>query len=379
MKAVKRPLRIGILLRNRHDGPGGLEKVLSMVVEHMPKAEVEFYFYALYPLKYDAFTQNFKSCFYLPRSQSWIFFQKFIPKKIFRVVQKYNVQKNGMQLFDRMISDQLDLLITMDLSKQFLGNYTLLKAFKDKANIPIISWVHSSLSTNSPEIIKAVKEKINLFDGHLAISKGIAEELEKDYQARNIQVVYNPVLSAEIIERDSRKFLYIGRIDANKRVDSLLLQLKKLTGEWSLDIYGSTGKKKKDKDFIDLISKLGLSGKVVFHGWKEDVWSEIKSAGVLLLNSEREAFGMVVIEAMQRGIPVVAAAGLGPQDLILSGKNGWLYPINEEEKICSILEKFLDNNVFLDPKVIQNSVRHFEVNYYNESFLRIIRDMCHKS
>ncbi|MHC5225202.1 glycosyltransferase [Ignatzschineria sp. LJL83] len=376
MSTEQRPLRIGILLRNRHDGPGGLEKVLEIVAREIPKQNVELKFYALYSPQYDDFTKEFISltCLPLPRSLSLL--EKILPTKIFRIFQKSYVKRNGMKLFTLMQSDELDLLITLDLSKQFLGNYEFLKTFKEQVNIPILSWVHSSLSSNSSQIAQAVKDRIHLFDGHLAISSGISKELERDYGAQDIDVVYNPVNCAEPIVRNPRKFIYMGRIDSNKRVDSLLLQLKKLVGNWTLDIYGSTGRKEKDQKFIQKIMNMGLGDKVVFHGWKENAWAEIQSAGVLLLNSKREAFGLVIVEAMQRGIPVLATATQGAVELIKPGTNGWIYAIDDEAAGVEVLEGILMGNIPLPEALgIVDSVSQYITVNYIECFMQAIQSV----
>lgn len=368
MDRVNRPLRIGILLRNRHDGPGGLEKVLEIVARAMPEKNVELFFYALYPPKYQQFTDGFSHLSVLALPKPLAFLEEHLPKNLSRLVRKSYVRLCGRKLFDEMIKDRIDLLITMDLSKQFLTNYSFLKQFKEACKIPLISWVHSSLSSNSKEVERAVKEKIALFDGHLAISTGIAKEIEEIYQGRNVTVIYNPVEEAELVKRDKSKFLYIGRIDENKRVTSLLTQLKKLKGNWSLDIYGSTGNQDKDLEFQNSIKSLGLEDRVAFHGWKRDVWAEIDSAGIILLNSRREGLPLVLVEAMMRGIPALSSdCPTGPADIITHGKNGWLYPVDDEGQITGILQVFLDEDIeVLVPKNVQQSVKKYEVKCYLE-------------
>ncbi len=368
-------LKIGILLRNRHDGPGGLEKVLEIVARAMPAKNVELFFYGLYEPRYDAFTKGFKHLKYLSYPKSIMALKGVLPRAFFRALQKAYVRFNGDKLFDEMAKDQLDALITMDLSKQFLTNYPFLKRFKAQSNIPLISWVHSSLSSNNKEVEKAVKEKIALFDGHLAISIGIAKEIEEIYQGRNVTVIYNPVEEAELVKRDQSKFLYIGRIDENKRVTSLLTQLKKLKGNWSLDIYGSTGNQDKDLEFQNGIKSLGLEDKVTFHGWKRDVWAEIDSAGIILLNSRKEGLPLVLVEAMMRGIPALSSdCPTGPADIITYGENGWLYPVDEEFQNLEYLQKILDGELQLpSPESIQKSVTQFETGNYLNHFIGTIR------
>ena len=364
-------LKIGIFLRNRHDGPGGLEKVLEVLNRSMVTDEAELYFYALFPPQYTEFTRDFSrlNVLKLPRLMERT--TSFMPKSIRRIIHKGYVKSFGGKLFDQMIHDQIDVLITMDLSKQFLNNYSFFKEFKEKSNIPVLSWIHISLTGNTPKIAQAVYQKMDIFNGHLAISKGLAEELEQDYSARNISMVYNPVDAADLIVRNKTKFIYVGRISKIKRVESLLQQLAKLKGAWSLDIYGSTGNPEEDLRLIHHIKKLGLINNVQFHGWKKDAWRHIQEAGVLLLNSTREGFGLVIVEAMQRGIPVISAdCPVGPSELITDGVNGWLYPVPEESKITEFLQEVLDGKRELPAApVVQNSVKRFETYNYIRQFL----------
>ncbi|WP_341524652.1 glycosyltransferase family 4 protein [Nostoc sp. UHCC 0302] len=74
-----------------------------------------------------------------------------------------------------------------------------------------------------------------------------------------------------------------------------------------------------------LAAKLGISGKVKFIGWQKDLSSFYKSLNLLLFNSDSDAFGRTVMEAMGYGVPVVASVVEGGTDSILTnGKNGYL-------------------------------------------------------
>lgn len=377
MSREDRPLRVGILLRNRHDGPGGLEKVLEIVARAMPEKNVELFFYSLYELKYDAFTKGFQSVRYLDYPLSINSLKGILPKVFFRAIQKRYVRSNGYRLFQKMENDHLDALITMDLSKQFLTNYPFLKKFKDKTGIPLFSWIHLSLTGSSDKTAKEVAKKINLFDAHLAISHGIADELRNDYRVKNVSVVYNPVDAAELVERDPGRFVYVGRISQIKRVDTLLENLVSLKGDWHLDIFGSTGNKEGDDKFEAHISALNLNEKVTFHGWQKDAWDKVKVAGVTLLNSTREGLPLVIIESMMRGIPVLATdCPTGPADLITIDKNGWLYPMDEEFRSREYLQKILDGNIQLPtPESIKASVQGYETSNYLDNFIVKIQEI----
>ena len=113
MSKADHPLRVGILLRNRHDGPGGLEKVLEIVARAMPEKNVELFFYSLYELKYDAFTEGFQNVRYLDYPLSINSLKGILPKVFFRAIQKRYVRSNGYRLFQQMENDHLDALITI--------------------------------------------------------------------------------------------------------------------------------------------------------------------------------------------------------------------------------------------------------------------------
>lgn len=367
-------LKIGILLRNRHDGPGGLEKVLSIVADEFKKQGVSLYFYGLYKPSYQNFTNNFEHIYFLETPLALQKIIKFFSKKAQRAIHKLFVRCKGYTLFKKMGEDQVDALITLDLSKQFLKNYSFLKTFKNKYKIPLVSWVHSSLSNTSPKLQAKIQNKIEIFDMHLAISQGIANEIATLYNQHNTHVIYNPIEDAPLLPRKNNAFIYIGRIDANKRVHSLLKVLQNLQGDWHLDIYGSTGSENSDDAFREYINSLNLTLKVTFHGWVNNPWEHIKEAGVLLLNSKQEGFGLVIAEAMMRGIPVLSSnCPVGPSELIQHGTNGWLYPIDAEYQIKDILQSILDGSTKLpDPLLIQNSVQQYETQSYLNNFIENI-------
>lgn len=372
-------LKIGILLRNRHDGPGGLEKVLSIVADEFKKQGVSLYFYGLYKPSYQNFTNNFENIYYLATPLALQKIIKFFPKKAQRAIHKLFVRCKGYTLFKKMREDQIDALITLDLSKQFLKNYSFLKTFKNKYKIPLVSWVHSSLSNTSPKLQAKIQKKIEIFDMHLAISQGIANEIATLYNQRNTHVIYNPIEDAPLLPRKNNVFIYIGRIDANKRVHSLLKVLQNLQGDWHLDIYGSTGSENSDDAFKEYIHSLSLTQKVTFHGWVNNPWEHIEEAGVLLLNSKQEGFPLVIAEAMMRGIPVVSTdCPTGPSELIKNTINGWLYPIDQESLIIDILNNALSQHNFSStPIAIKNSVAHLKKCNVTSNIINLITKLIH--
>ncbi|GED51641.1 glycosyl transferase [Brevibacillus borstelensis] len=77
------------------------------------------------------------------------------------------------------------------------------------------------------------------------------------------------------------------------------------------------------------IVEKGLEGDVHFLGKQEDVAEVISMADVMLLPSEKESFGLVALEAMACGVPVVATLAGGLPEVVLDGVCGFLRPIGD--------------------------------------------------
>lgn len=185
----------------------------------------------------------------------------------------------------------------------------------------IISWLHFPLDR-----MAHIRHLLHA-DGHLAISTGLQRQLRAMGVRAPITVTYNP-LPADFHPQDPPPspepghFLYVGRLAvAQKRIDLILYGLQHLPGPWQLTLVGDGP----DRSLLEsLAAELGLSGRVHFAGWRADPW-ERQSPTALLLPSDFEGFPMALVEALARGIPVIAAdCATGPSDIIYEGKNGFL-------------------------------------------------------
>ena len=70
--------------------------------------------------------------------------------------------------------------------------------------------------------------------------------------------------------------------------------------------------------------RMGVSGKVVFAGWRDDIPEILQVLDVFVLASLNEGMGRVIVEAMASGKPVVASRAGGIQDLVREGETGFL-------------------------------------------------------
>ena len=128
-------------------------------------------------------------------------------------------------------------------------------------------------------------------------------------------------------ELTAKRIISIGRYDYDKGND-LLLQawsiIEKQMPEWSLDIYGNGDKEPYQKQMAELEIN---SQRCHLFGPVTDVKKEYLSSSIFVLPSRFEGFGLVIIEAMACGVPVIAFdCENGPRSIITNGENGFLIP-----------------------------------------------------
>jgi glycosyltransferase involved in cell wall biosynthesis len=93
-----------------------------------------------------------------------------------------------------------------------------------------------------------------------------------------------------------------------------------------------------------LVESLGLSGRVEFVGFTEDVNSQLTTFDVLVHASViPEPFGQVVLEGMAAGLPVVAAGAGGPSEIIKHGLDGLLYEPGNVSALAGLLKALSDD------------------------------------
>jgi glycosyltransferase involved in cell wall biosynthesis len=89
---------------------------------------------------------------------------------------------------------------------------------------------------------------------------------------------------------------------------------------------------------VDLVERLGVSDRVIFRGFREDVASELDTADVLVhASTTPEPFGQVVIQGMAAGLAVIASDAGGPAEIVEHFRNGILVRPGDVGALASIM------------------------------------------
>ena len=142
---------------------------------------------------------------------------------------------------------------------------------------------------------------------------------------------------------NEKKIIGVGRLVRQKNFLSLIRAFRMVVlhhPDWILEIYGDGHERQMLQKTID---ELKLNDNIFLRGHRIQIEEKMSRAYCLVLSSIYEGFGMILIEAMSCGLPVVSYdCPCGPKDIVTDGVDGFLVPTGNErmlaEKICFLIE-----------------------------------------
>lgn len=186
-----------------------------------------------------------------------------------------------------------------------------------------------------------------------------------DTWSRKMEIIYPPVDFLEMesnLEQlgnireeygiDSNTFIItqIGRLAPVKRHRDLILSLSNVVRDYSrkamLLCVGSDcegPEQELKKELVEIIEELGLSEKVIFTGYRKDVASILKCTDLLVVPSEFETFGLVLVEALYFGVPVVASRCGAIPEIVRHNETGYLFEPKDVDDLTNCIMEVLRN------------------------------------
>jgi len=147
-----------------------------------------------------------------------------------------------------------------------------------------------------------------------------------------------PPLSGERARPDRKVAVAAGRLNTQKGFDLLIEAWRPVAAahpEWQLRIYGrGLQREALRRQILDL----GLSDDVLLMGPTRDLGEALSQGSVFVLSSRFEGFGIVVVEAMSKGMAVVSFdCPRGPGEIIADGRDGVLVPAADVDALSRAL------------------------------------------
>ena len=105
---------------------------------------------------------------------------------------------------------------------------------------------------------------------------------------------------------------------------------------------GMVGDGELENSCIREIQRLGLENEITMHGFQPNPYKFMADSKVMILPSKWEGFGLVAMEAMSLGVPVVCTGVGGLKEFVFDGKNGFVCKGIDE--IVGAVKKLLTDN-----------------------------------
>lgn len=168
-----------------------------------------------------------------------------------------------------------------------------------------------------------------------AVSHGTAYDLElRGLAADRIRVIHNGVDTARLVPGSAAArshtptFLYVGRLQPYKRVDLVIRAVARLTA-LGVDVrLVIAGRGPHEGALRELVARLGLASRVTLAGWVSDDEKRrlLQQAWANVLTSDKEGWGLSVLEAAACGTPTIASDSPGLRESVVHERTGLLVP-----------------------------------------------------
>lgn len=217
-------------------------------------------------------------------------------------------------LTKKLLNGQYDVII--GVHAPLAGRLATMK--KSLPNVKCIGWIHNSfeaLFSDSFIYIGAARKRHYVFqfrklDDTVVLCEHDAETYNQYDPTFKPTVIYNPLTlkPGAPATGTTKSFLAVGRFSHQHKGFDLLIEAFHLFAqknqEWTLDIVGEGVE---EKLYRELIKKYNLENKVTIHPFTNNIQAYYSKAQVYVLSSRWEGFGLVLVEAMAHGLPVVSS------------------------------------------------------------------------
>jgi len=180
-------------------------------------------------------------------------------------------------------------------------------------NAKLIGWIHNSyealFGTGSlyigPELRKHYEYQLQKLDKTIVLCQDDAHKYHFP-----VEVIYNPLtlVPGKPSQGDSKRFLAVGRFSHRHKGFDLLIEafniFAKDNKEWTLDIVGEGVE---EPLYRKMIADYKLGGRITLHPFTNNIQQYYTNAQVYVLSSRWEGFGLVLVEAMAHGLPIVSS------------------------------------------------------------------------
>jgi glycosyltransferase involved in cell wall biosynthesis len=208
--------------------------------------------------------------------------------------------------------------------------------------VPVVSTRHFASPRGTRPLTRLVTRwGTRRIDGQIAVSQFVADHVDGASTVVLSGVRPEP---DRVAAADRQPVVLVAqRLEREKHTDVAVRAFAAAglaNGGWRLAIAGDGAHR---DELEDLVASLRLGEAVEFLGHRRDMWELMRSASVLLAPRPDEAFGLSVVEAMARGLPVVAAGSGAHLETVGSAPGAAMFEPDDPDDAARLLRELADS------------------------------------
>ena len=196
------------------------------------------------------------------------------------------------------------------------------------------------------QFIKKIRNHVYKQVGKVVVlSKNALTSYRKDFPENKVVIIPNPIKIKKTFRSplEAHRAIAVGRLEYQKGFDTLIEvfnDINKKYPNWILDVYGEGTLR---QTLQQQIENYQLQNTIFLRGRTDNIPDKLRKSSFLIVSSRFEGFCMVIIEAMEQGVPSVAFdCPDGPSDIITNYKDGILVTNQDKQQlynaICYMIE-----------------------------------------
>ncbi len=225
---------------------------------------------------------------------------------------------------------------------------------KNKLANKIITVDHNPRPFEGYPLKKRIQKRVKGFlyahyiDCFVGVSEYTVQEIIKDFGSqlvRKTKVLYNGIAYEKFVKRTHRnsinpKFLVACHLRYSKGIQDLIAAVallpQDILSDLKIDVYGEG---EYQSILQDLVDQYHLHNNFVFKGSISNLYAIYHQYDYLLQPTHMECFSLAILESLSANVPVITTPVGGNEEVIVTGVNGFILPVQNPEKWSELLMK----------------------------------------
>ena len=256
------------------------------------------------------------------------------------------------------------------LAKQMSGKDIKIMTTLHGTDITVLGYDHS--------LKNAIKFGIEESDIVTSVSKSLAQQTQEIIEtSKEIVPIYNFVRENEFptirntnlkqyygIEDDEKVIIHVSNFRAVKRIDTVIETFAKIHKQMASKLL-LIGDGPELMDMKQLAKDLDIEEYIIFLGKQDWVSEFYQLADLVLLLSEKESFGLTLLEAMKSGVVPVGSTAGGIKEVIRHGETGYLVDVGDSSQASEYALKLLTDDTLYN-KFQQTMLKDIEQRFSSD-------------